>query len=56
MVDTTGRKQSFRPGRSDKMKASFHFAPHYGPSYTGSTRALGARRLGSIPSGPIDYC
>ena len=23
-----------------------------GPSYTGSTRALGARRLGSIPSGP----
>ena len=32
--------------------------PHYqliGPSYTGSTRALGARRLGSIPSGPKKY-
>lgn len=24
----------------------------YGPSYTGSTPALGAGRLGSIPSGP----
>ena len=27
---------------------------YYGPSYTGSTHALGACRLGSIPSSPIN--
>jgi hypothetical protein len=36
------------------LKACY-YAPDYGPSYTGSTHALGACRLGSIPSGPKTY-